>query len=153
MQVVHQPLYQTVMFIVLRFLHGLASAVQYRFGRMHIGNFKVEMLGRADLDQLSTTQWRLDLPFAHPQFDLLGHTLEVLLKIVHVVSDYCAALEVLSLKVAIGFLDPLAHLLYYRLAQSDAIRAVFGGQSEPLTQVLLLLLGEVQLDLHPFTHY
>jgi type III secretory pathway component EscU len=115
------------MFIVLRFLHGLASAVQNRFGCMHVGYFKVEMLGRADLDQLSATQRRLNLPFTHSHFDLLGHTLEVLLEIVHVVSDYCAALEVLSLKVAISFLNSLAHLLDDRLAQPDAVRAVFGG--------------------------
>lgn len=153
MQVVHQPFYQTVMFIVLRFLHGLASAVQNRFGCMHVGYFKVEMLGRADLDQLCPTQRRLDLPFAHAHFDLLGHTLEVLLEVVHVVSDDSAALEVLSFKVAISFLDPLTHLLDDRLAQPDPVRAVFCGQCEPFTQVLLLLLRELKLYLHPFTHY
>jgi len=153
LQVVDKPFYQTVMFIVLRFLHGLASAVQYRFGCMHVGYFKVEMLGCADLDQLRATQRRLDLPFAHPHFDLLGHTLEVLLEVVHVVSDDRAALEVLSLKVAISFLYFLTHLFDDGLTQPDAVRAVFGSQCEPLTQVLLLLLGELQLDLHPFTHY
>jgi hypothetical protein len=141
LQVVDQPLYQTVVIVVLRFLHGLASAVQYRFGCMHVAYLKVQMLGRADLDQLRPAQRRLDLPFAHPHLDLLDHTLEVLLEVVHAVSDESATLEVLSFKVAIRFLDSVTHLFNDRLAQPDAVRAVFGGQSELLTQVLLLLLG------------
>lgn len=141
MQVVHQPLYQTVVIIVLRFLHGLASAVQYRFRCVHVTYLKVQMLGCSDLDQLRPTQRRLDLPFAHPHFDLLDHTLEALLEVVHAVSDESAAFEVLSFKVAIRFLDSVTHLFNDNLAEPDAVRAVFGGESELLTQVLLLLLG------------
>ena len=115
------------MIIVLRFLHGLAPAVQDRFSCMHVAYLKVQMLGRAYLDQLSPTQRRLDLPFAHPHFNLLGHTLEVLLEVIHAVSDDSASLKVLSFKVAIRFLDSYTHLIDNRLAEPDAIRAVFGG--------------------------
>jgi hypothetical protein len=108
---------------------------------MHVAYLKVQMLGRADLDQLRPTQRRLDLPFAHPHFDLLDHTLEVLLEVVHAVSDESAALEVLSFKVTIRFLDSVTHLINDRLAEPYAVRAVFGGESQLLTEVQLLLLG------------
>ncbi len=94
---------------------------------MHVRNFKIEVPGRAYLDQLRPTQRRFDLPFAHPHFDFLDHTLEVLLEVVDSVSDDSATLEVLSLQVTIRFLDSVTHLIDDRFSQPDAIRAVFGG--------------------------
>ena len=93
---------------------------------MHVGNLKVQMLGRADLDQLGPTQRRLDLPFAHPHFDLFRHALEVLQEVIRAVSDYSSTLKVLCFKVSIRFLHSFTHLIDNRLAEPDAIRTVFG---------------------------